>query len=199
MYEMLPQVATSSSNLSAGLQLRDIAAVIAIGVSLLTWFRSRKIEERIRADGDARAGFDLVFGNPLTARLEPLDAIISEFIASVRNSSSMPAIDAAVSTIQKHDHSDWYFAMLSFLDSHPQEPSRFLASELQEYWDQSSHIINQIGTATSPTRALSLCRQLRTLGDRYLGRSRRILFDERVSLQGTIPPFLPKLPFWVRR
>ncbi|NOX40141.1 MAG: hypothetical protein GXP05_06410 [Alphaproteobacteria bacterium] len=145
-------------------------------------------------DDDERTKFDVVFGSPVIARLEPLEGILNEFGRTIRKGSSMPEIAEMMSTVQKHEHSEWYFSLHSFLENHNGTSSKLLFSELSQYWDQSSFLINEISNAESPERALTLFRQLQSLGDGFLGRSRNILVEQRTSIRVTPPPIL-HLPF----
>lgn len=194
------QVGTTSSKNPGGFGVfsdwssADTIALIAVGVSLVTWWRSRTIEERIRADSDERAKFDVVFGNPVAARLEALESTISEVGRAIRNSSSMAGVAATISTIQKHEHSEWYFSLQSLVDSHNESLARLLASELNEYWDRASFLIDEISNATSQERSVAIFRQLQSLADGYLVRSRRLIVEHRTSIRGEVPAF-PMISF----
>ena len=191
---MHPQVETTLSDVNENLSVWDILvsseaiAVLAILVSVGTWFRSRKIEERIRADSDERNKFDIVFGNPFTARMELLESIMPVFGSSITCARSISALRASVSSLQKNEHSNWYFSLDSFLNVHDEGPHRLLNSELNEYWDQSSHLIDQIGNTICMKRAKIQARQLQALGERYLVRSRKHLVAYRTNLRGTPEP-----------
>ncbi|WP_289043316.1 hypothetical protein [uncultured Aliiroseovarius sp.] len=193
---MHPQAVASSSKTTEQFEIigfissADAVAFLAILVSVFTWFRSRRLEERIRMDSDERAKFDVVFRSPVVSRLEPLEGILKEFSSLIRNGRSMSGIAAKISTVQKHEHSEWYFSLTSFLQTHNGATSNLLSSEIDQYWDQSSFLINEISNATSPDRALSLFRQLQSLGDGFLGRSRIILVEKRTSIRATPPPIL---------
>ena len=197
---MHPLAAASSSNTTEKFEIfgilssADAIAVIAILVSAFTWFRSRTLEERIRMDSDERAKFDVVFRTPVVARLEPLEGILKEFGRMIRNGHSMSGVAATSSTVQKHEHSEWFFSLSSFLSTHNGTTSDLLFSELNQYWDQASFLINEISNATSTERALTLFRQLQSLGDSFLGRSRKVLVERRTSIRATPPPILG-LPF----
>ncbi len=195
---MRPQVETNLSNPASdssilGLGLlssTDIIAIVAVVVSIFTWFRSRAIEDRIRADSDERAKFDIVLGNPLTSRLEPLENILAAFGRAVLEGRSTTATGVAISQIQKYEHADWYFGVMSVFDAHDEMPCGILRTELDSYWDQASFLIDEIINATTSERAATLVRQLRLLGEGYLGRSRRILVDHRIKVRGHRPPVL---------
>ena len=194
------QVGTTSSKNSDELSIfsdwssADTIALIAVVVSLITWWRSRTIEERIRADSDERAKFDVVFGNPVVARLEALEITILEVGRAIRNSSSMTGVAATISTIQKHEHSEWYFSLQSLVSNHDELLTGLLASELNEYWDRASFLIDEISNATSKDRAVTIFRQLQSLADGYLVRSRKLIVEHRTSIRGEAPAIL-NIPF----
>jgi hypothetical protein len=198
---MPPQAATSSSDSTSQSEIfgiissADAIAIVAVAVSAYTWFRSRTIEERIRLDSDERSKFDLVFGNPVTAKLDPLENIHKAFGTLIRNGSSMSGIAANISSLQKNEHSEWYFSLTSFLHNHEGSISELLNSALNEYWDQSSFLVNELSNASSKERAITVFRQLQSLGEGYLARSRKILVEKRTSIRAT-PARILRIPFF---
>ena len=172
----------------------EVIALIAVGVSIFTWYRSRGIEERIRADADERSKLDVVFGSPFTARVEQLEGPVQDFARCIQTDTAMPSIIAGISQVQKIRHADWYFGVLSLLDSYQGAPSDDLRTALDSYWDRSSHLVDEMSNAISPDRAREVHRKLQSLADQYLADSRRRLVEHRSSITGKPSPVLA-IPF----
>lgn len=171
----------------------NIIALLALGTSVVTWRKSRAIEERIRADSDERSKFDFIFANPLAARLESLENVISEFERCARQDKSVPEIQDAVNRLQKNEHTDWFIGVDSILESHQAHLSEILFGRLNSYWDKASDEINQIGKATSCDQAKEVLRQLRSLSDKFLSEARTVLFEHRAGITGSSDPIFVNL------
>lgn len=197
---MLPLVAKISSSSEQDFKFFDhvgaaeIVALIAIIVSVVTWFQSRAVEERIRADGKECSKFDTVFGTPLTARLGFLEGIITDFGRCIRTATNIVGVPPAISKIQKEEHAEWFFAMDSLLESYHDAPSGNLRTILDDYWENSSFLINEIDNALDLEQAAQVHRRLRLRGDQYLKDSRKTLVDHRANLKGVPAPIF-KNPF----
>ena len=199
------QVETNSSDKIDGFDIlnfvpsADTVALIAVLVSAYTWYRSRTIEERIRADSDERTKFDVVLGNPFIARLEVLESILSGIGHVVRTQPHSSEISENLSTIQTHEHSEWYFSLLSLLQNYDAAPATVLESALNEYWDQASFLIDEMSNAETPDRTMLIFRQLQSLIDGHLGRSRKLLIEHRTKVRGSAPPIFGNLFKYFRR
>jgi hypothetical protein len=196
---MRHQAETSLSDKTDGFEIlnfvpsTDTVAIIAVLVSAYTWYKSWTIEERIRADSDERTKFDVIFGNPFIARLEVLESISMGIGHVVRTQPDSSKISENLSTIQTHEHSEWFFSLTSLLESYDAAPATALKSALSEYWDQASGLINEMNDAKTPARAMSIFRLLQSLIDGHLGLSRKLLIEHRAKVRGSAPPVFGNL------
>lgn len=162
--------------------MSDAIALIAVCVSALTWWRSNRFEERMRSESAARAKFDITFGNPLTTRLELLEGVIADFKHAIYTTSNVSNISSAMSAVQLHQHTEWYFGIDSFLLSQNQASCKKLQTALNEYWDNSGFLINEISNSISAEQAKSNLRELGKLGDKFLAIVREIIIDNRNNI-----------------
>lgn len=157
-------------------------AAVAVVVAGFTWNQTRQIEKRIREDADERSKFDLVFGDPVAMKLGLLEGILSEFNRAVSRGISLRGMAALVNTIQRQDHSEWFFGLEAFLSSHENPISRVISTDLNMYWDQASFFVDEINNATDKERARSVYRQLQACGDGFLARSRTRVVEHRMNI-----------------
>jgi len=176
-------------NLGA-LGFAEIIAAVALFFSIVAWFHSLRVEERIKADNNERSKFDIVFGKPLTKRIDLLEEVISNFLKCISTDTEVSGISAEISHIQKNDHTNWYFGVDAILESHDSSPSSDLAEELNSYWDQASLIVDEMGNSISVEKARDTHYRLRVLANRYLINSRRLLVEHRASISAVPRPIL---------
>lgn len=192
--------ATDTTSVDSWIATSDLIALFAVLLSAATWLHSRSIENKLRADSDERSKFDITFGSPLTARLEILETVISDFGHAIRSNSTMVSVATSMSEIQKHEHTDWYFGIDSILQNQNSVAPLNLNTQLNEYWDRSVLLIDQISNAPNTEQATNYLRELQTLADGFVGSCREGLVDYRQSISTAKPSFIRKclsrLAFW---